>query len=152
SGPNQFAAPCAVHPSFPENRGSEKCLALVMPLDTRRPFGRVRASVAFPIGTASVWTLCDTLGRRRESEAHTMSFRYFLPATLFVLANASPVLAQDAAAPGDKEPLLRLEAGGPTSYVTSLAFGLGGTTLYAAGWDKVVRVWTLDAQGRFVLD
>ncbi|MCI0459726.1 MAG: hypothetical protein L0Z62_22475, partial [Gemmataceae bacterium] len=55
--------------------------------------------------------------------------------------------------PGEKEPLFRLEAEGPTSFVTALAFSPDGTTLYAAGWDKVVRVWNLDARtGRFVLD
>src|SRR5438309_6562703 len=53
---------------------------------------------------------------------------------------------------GDTEPLLRLEAGGPTSYVTALAFSPDGKLLYAAGWDKVVRVWALNAQGQFVLD
>jgi len=54
--------------------------------------------------------------------------------------------------PGEKEPLLRLEAGGPTAFVTALAFSQDGTRLYAAGWDKVVRVWRLDAQGSFVAD
>src|SRR5207302_7832864 len=53
---------------------------------------------------------------------------------------------------GDQDPLLRLEADGPTSYVTALAFSPDGKMLYAAGWDKVVRVWMLDAQGRFILD
>jgi WD40 repeat protein len=43
-----------------------------------------------------------------------------------------------------KEPLLRLEAGGPTTDVTTLAFSPDGKTLYAAGYDKVVRVWKLD--------
>ena len=41
--------------------------------------------------------------------------------------------------PADKAPVLRLEAGGPTSFVTSLAFSPDGQLLYAAGWDKVVR-------------
>src|SRR5438034_2506858 len=54
--------------------------------------------------------------------------------------------------PGEKEPLLRLEAGGPTSYVTALAFSADGKTLYAGGWDKVVRVWTLHDKGEFVPD
>ena len=45
--------------------------------------------------------------------------------------------------PAKKEPLFRLEAGGPTSRVTALAFSPDGQTLYAAGGDKVVRVWRL---------
>lgn len=54
--------------------------------------------------------------------------------------------------PGDKEPLLRLEAGGPTSHVNALAFSPDGKTLYAAGLDQVVRCWTIDPRtGRFVL-
>jgi WD40 repeat protein len=51
----------------------------------------------------------------------------------------------------DDRPLLRLEAGGPTTFVTSLAFSPDGQTLYAAGFDKVVRVWKLQ-DGRFTLD
>src|SRR4029077_10082041 len=48
----------------------------------------------------------------------------------------------------DDRPLLRLEGGGPTTFVTSLAFSPDGQTLYAAGFDKVVRVWKLQG-GRF---
>jgi WD40 repeat protein len=51
----------------------------------------------------------------------------------------------------DDRPLLRLEAGGPTTFVTSLAFSPDGQTLYAAGYDKVVRVWKLQ-DGQFTLD
>ncbi|MEK6236847.1 MAG: hypothetical protein N2C14_19235, partial [Planctomycetales bacterium] len=59
----------------------------------------------------------------------------------------SPAAAQK------EEPLLRLEAGGPTSFVTAMAFSPDGKRLYAGGWDKVVRVWNLDeATGKFVLD
>jgi WD40 repeat protein len=46
------------------------------------------------------------------------------------------------ALPGQAEqPIPQIEAGGPTSYVTSLAFSPDGLTLYAAGWDKTVQVW-----------
>jgi WD40 repeat protein len=68
------------------------------------------------------------------------------------LAQKAP--APPAAAPADDTPpLLRVEAGGPTSQVTALAFGPDSKTLYAAGFDKVIRVWNLDPQsGKFVLD
>jgi len=56
-----------------------------------------------------------------------------------------------APAQADDRPLLRLEAGGPTTFVTSLAFSPDGQTLYAAGFDKVVRVWKLQ-DGQFTLD
>lgn len=70
------------------------------------------------------------------------------PALALAQAPAVPVLP-----PGEKEPVLRLEAGGPTSFVTGVAFSPDGGTLYAGGWDKVVRAWTLDPKtGRFALD
>jgi WD40 repeat protein len=50
------------------------------------------------------------------------------------------------------EPLLRLEAGGPTSRVEALTFSPDGQTLYVAGFDKVVRVWSLGKDGQFVLE
>ena len=43
--------------------------------------------------------------------------------------------------PGEGKPILQLEAGGPTAAVTALLFSADGKTLYAAGLDKVVRVW-----------
>ena len=53
----------------------------------------------------------------------------------------------------DVKPLLRLEAGGPTSNVTSIVFSPDGKTLYAAGFDKVVRAWTWNAAtARFELN
>lgn len=63
---------------------------------------------------------------------------------------ACPAAARPAPPPAE-DPVLRLEPGGPTSLVTALAFGPDGSTLYEAGWDKVIRVWRRDAGGRFRL-
>src|SRR5438128_1332439 len=76
----------------------------------------------------------------------------FLALLLLVLTGASVHSQAPILPPGEKEPLLRLEAGGPTAYVTALAFSPDGKLLYVGGWDKVVRVWRLDAQGKFTLD
>jgi WD40 repeat protein len=77
--------------------------------------------------------------------------RHLLLACVCIAAPGASALAQKPVVPpGEKEPLLRLEAGGPTASVTALAFGPDGNTLYAAGWDKVVRVWRANAAGQFV--
>ena len=90
-----------------------------------------------------------------------MKIRQAIVSLLFVVAWFEAALAQPPPAagrvrielPGEKEPFLRLEAGGPTSFVTALSFSPDGHTLYAGGWDKVVRVWTLDPEsGQFALD
>ncbi len=80
-----------------------------------------------------------------------MMLRVFSIATLaFGALVAGPVLAQEK---NESKPLLRLEAGGPTSNVTSLAFSPDGKTLYVAGFDKVLRTWKWDAaKSRFELD
>ena len=76
-----------------------------------------------------------------------------LSALLWCLVNGLTALAASPALPpGEKEPLLRVEAGGPTSYVTALAFSADGNVLYAGGWDKVVRVWAVNEKGEFVPD
>lgn len=51
--------------------------------------------------------------------------------------------------PGDTAPLLRLETGGPRSYVSGLAFSPDGTTLYSSGWDKAVQVWNRNKDGKY---
>src|SRR5262245_22219732 len=57
-----------------------------------------------------------------------------------------------AQAQGDREPLPRLESGGPTASVTALAFGPKGE-LYVGGLDKAIRVWTPDPNtGRLRLE
>ena len=83
-----------------------------------------------------------------------MNIRSIAAALAFLSLAGSAALGQDPVIPaGDKEPFLRLEAGGPTTFVTALAFSPDGKTLYGAGYDKVVRIWTLDARsGKFVLD
>jgi WD40 repeat protein len=72
--------------------------------------------------------------------------RIFAWSSLLVIGTALLATAQDPPPPGDNKPLLRLEAGGPTSNVTALAFSPDGGTLYAAGFDKVVRVWGRNAE------
>src|SRR5947209_19587750 len=46
---------------------------------------------------------------------------------------------------------LRLEPGGPTGVLNAVAFGPNGDRLYAAGYDKVVRVWARTKDGGFDL-
>src|SRR5437763_1818334 len=64
------------------------------------------------------------------------------PVFAIPLLLAGSALAQEK---NDVRPLLRLEAGGPTSNVTSLTFSPDGKALYVGGYDKVVRVWTWNA-------
>ena len=78
------------------------------------------------------------------------ALRILPAAVLFVLATTRAP-GDDEPPSVDKEPFLRVEAGGPRSYGTALAFDPTGGTLYAAGWDKVVYVWRRDPRtGRFV--
>ena len=48
-----------------------------------------------------------------------------------------------------RTPMIRVHADGPSSFITSIRFAPDGKTLYAAGWDKVVRAWHIDAEGQF---
>jgi WD40 repeat protein len=82
-----------------------------------------------------------------------MNLRHLTLAAVAVTLLASSVHAQGPLLPpGDKEPVLRTEPGGPTSLVTALTFSNDGKRLYAAGFDKVVRVWVAGADGKFALD
>src|SRR5437870_4927716 len=86
-------------------------------------------------------------GHNRPRRRGAMPIRSF-SSLLITLALTAPAVSAEAPLlpPGEKEPLFRLEAEGPTSFVTALAFSPDGGTLYAAGWDKVVRVWNLDSR------
>lgn len=82
-----------------------------------------------------------------------MNLRHLTLAAVTVTLFAGVVHAQGPLLPpGDKEPVLRTEPGGPTSLVTALTFSGDGKRLYAAGFDKVVRVWVAGPDGKFALD
>src|SRR6267378_3269884 len=77
-------------------------------------------------------------------------FRHSIASLVFAVLAIGPAASQEK---NDAKPLLRLEAGGPTSNVTALAFSPDGKTLYVAGFDKVVRAWTWNAaKATFELD
>ncbi|GIW79575.1 MAG: hypothetical protein KatS3mg105_1382 [Gemmatales bacterium] len=84
----------------------------------------------------------------------TMQLRNPVLACFVIAATALSAPAQGRTIPaGDPQPILQIEAGGPTAFVTSLTFSPDGKRLYAAGFDKVVRVWNLNENtGRFELD
>lgn len=67
----------------------------------------------------------------------------------FIQAQAQPKPAPAANAPAAPLPILRLDAEGPLSTITALAFSNDGSTLYAAGWDKAIYAWTLDENGTY---
>ncbi|HVA51297.1 MAG TPA: hypothetical protein VNH11_33455 [Pirellulales bacterium] len=70
-----------------------------------------------------------------------------------LLMGCSVASAWQAADKNDDEqaaaaaPQLRLEAGGPTAFVTSLVFSPASDTLLIGGWDKLVDVWRAAPQG-----
>lgn len=68
---------------------------------------------------------------------------------LFTLA--APLVAEEKpkfdVPVGERAPVLRIEAQGATALVTGLAFAPDGKTLYVAGQDKVIRVWTREGRG-----
>lgn len=84
-----------------------------------------------------------------------MAFRHLAVATALFLVVGCRLLGQgvrevarQAARPA--QPILRLDPDGPTSFGRALAFDSQGT-LYAGGWDQLVRAWT-PKNGRFAKD
>ncbi|HEY1861821.1 MAG TPA: hypothetical protein VGG61_15785, partial [Gemmataceae bacterium] len=73
-----------------------------------------------------------------------------IPYSLLVLAASIGLGRTAPLAVLDDKPVLQVDSAGPSSAVTALGFSPDGKTLYAAGLDKVVRVWTLRDAG-FVL-
>jgi len=67
-----------------------------------------------------------------------MNVRQLCAALVLLLAPAA-LSAQDMVV--DREPVLRVDAGGPTAVVTSLAFSPNDNVLYTAGFDKLVRAY-----------
>src|SRR5262245_26821660 len=69
-------------------------------------------------------------------------------------ALVAAVVVFEAAAqpPAGRDPILRIEAGAPTTAVTSLTFGPESRRLFVTGLDKVVRVWALDEKGTWKVD
>ncbi len=79
-----------------------------------------------------------------------MISRISIALVLLLIGLGGPLSAAEKEA---QQPILRLEPGGPTSFLSSLAFSPDGQRLYAAGSDKVVYVWTREAaSGEFLLD
>lgn len=82
---------------------------------------------------------------------HSLSTQILSSVAAMLVATAG-VCAADGVAGVQGEPVLRLDAGGPTTFVTSLAWSPNGDTLYHAGYDKVVHVWRRDStNGRFAV-
>ena len=70
--------------------------------------------------------------------------------TIALMASAQLLTQREAVAQQAPEPVLRIDTGGHSSYVTSLAWSRDGGDLLSAGWDKLVRVWRATDKGPFV--
>lgn len=69
--------------------------------------------------------------------------RLALTLNWLVLTQKSLFCQETILPPGETSPVLRLETGGPRSYISGVAFSPDGQHLYATGWDKAVQVWNL---------
>src|SRR5947209_1348081 len=86
----------------------------------------------------------------REETRIAMTLRVMTTALcVTVLAGVATAADVPPIPPGEKEPVLQVQAEGPIALVNALAFSPDGKTLYAAGFDKVVHVWNQDRTGRW---
>ncbi|MEO8270909.1 MAG: hypothetical protein ABI557_14395, partial [Aureliella sp.] len=67
-----------------------------------------------------------------------------------LLTSGQSFTSRPAQAQQAPEPVLRIDTGGHSSYVTSLVWNRAGDELLSAGWDKLVRVWRATETGPFV--
>ncbi len=67
-----------------------------------------------------------------------------------LMASVQQLTLRRALAQQASEPVLRIDTGGHSSYVTSLVWNRAGDELLSAGWDKLVRVWRTTDAGPFV--
>jgi hypothetical protein len=65
------------------------------------------------------------------------------PLFLALLLALTPCVAGAATAGPPQEPLLRIEAGGPTGAVAHVSVDAAGTLMAAAGYDKTIRLYSL---------
>ncbi len=77
----------------------------------------------------------------------TARLRITIAAWVVLTASALPAQPKPPAQDNNPQPILRLDAKGPVSDVTALAFSPDGNTLYGGGWDKVVYVWNKNKDG-----
>src|SRR5687768_7262336 len=79
-----------------------------------------------------------------------MSLRPVVAALLLMILFEGEAAGQKIA---QSPPVARLESDVPTAAVTAIAFSPDGKTLYAAGFDKIIRVWRWDEKaGTFTAD
>src|SRR6187455_2227537 len=109
---------------------------------TLRPFNRSRGDCCHGLESCQARRWSHATGWSPNAAITRRILSAFLSLAAFVASCPNSYGQIDA------EPVMRLEADGPTSYVSSLAFSPDGQTLYAGSWDKTVYVWKWDRASR----